>query len=228
MPCIYSLQYKVGKLLNILGINRYNLCVIVTDEQSIMLGNYVAYLDFLNQKLLKFFDSQKPYIFCKQGCARCCKNAQFPYSAIEFRYLLNGALQLDKCTQKKIEINIKNIFDKKKKYSGKKFLYDCPFLIDDCCSVYNYRGVICRTFGLMTNTENQKIKAPFCAFQGLNYSNVLNLRKKTISVRKFKKLQTDLEPLGFNISYKYLTGEDYEEAFNLKFGESKPLIEWFE
>ena len=198
------------------------------DEQNILTGNYLAYLEFLNTKLNKFFASQKPYIFCKQGCACCCRQAQFPYSAIEFRYLLGGALTLNAETQKKIEANIKAVLEKKKKYRGKKFLYDCPFLIDNSCSVYAYRGVICRTFGLMTNTENQKIKAPFCAFKGLNYSNVLNLRKKTISVRKFKKLNTTSEPLGFNVSYKYLTGEDYEHAFNLKFGESKPLIDWFE
>ena len=202
--------------------------MIVTDEQSIILANYKAYLNFLESKLQKFFASQEPYIFCKKGCSKCCRHAQFPYSAVEFRYLLNGALTLDNDTQKKIETNIKQVLEKKKKYRGKKFLYDCPFLIDDCCSVYNYRGVICRTFGLMTNTENQKIKAPFCAFKGLNYSNVLNLRKKTISVIKFKKLNTKAEPLGFNISYKYLTCEDYERTFNIKFGESKPVIDWFE
>lgn len=202
--------------------------MIVTDEQSIILANYKAYLNFLESKLQKFFASQEPYIFCKKGCSKCCRHAQFPYSAVEFRYLLNGALTLDNDTQKKIETNIKQVLEKKKKYRGKKFLYDCPFLIDDCCSVYNYRGVICRTFGLMTNTENQKIKAPFCAFKGLNYSNVLNLRNKTISVIKFKKLNTKAEPLGFNISYKYLTCEDYERTFNIKFGESKPVIDWFE
>ncbi len=201
--------------------------MIVIDEQNIIIRNYIAYLEFLNQKLSKFFESQKPYIFCKKGCGQCCKHSQFPYSAIEFRYLLSGALTLDNKTQKKIELNIKNILEKKKKSRAKKFLYDCPFLIDNVCSVYNYRGVICRTFGLMTSTENQKIKAPFCAFKGLNYSNVLNLRKKNISVRKFKKLNTTSEPLGFNVSYKYLTCTDYEEAFNIKFGESKPLIEWF-
>ncbi len=198
------------------------------NEQNLMLCNYAVYLEFLNEKLNKFFESQKPYIFCRKGCAKCCKNSQFPYSAIEFRYLLNGALTLDKRIQEKIEANIKELLEKKKNFRGKKFLYDCPFLIDDVCSVYPYRGVICRTFGLMTNTVNQKIKAPFCAFKGLNYSNVLNLRKKTISVRKFKKLNTKLEPLGFNISYKYLTCEDYERTFNIKFGESKPVIDWFE
>lgn len=192
-----------------------------------MIGNYVAYLAFLNKKLSDFFHRQKPFIFCKKGCAMCCKHAQFPYSAIEMKYLLNGALTLEEKTQQKIEENIAGILEKKQHYKGKNFKYDCPFLVDNVCSVYEYRGVICRTFGLMTNTENGKVRAPFCAFNGLNYSNVLNLSKKTISPRKFKKLHTVDEPLGFNISYKYLTDSDFEQTFGFVFGEKKPMIEWF-
>ena len=169
-----------------------------------MLEGYVKYLKFLDSKLSTFFESQSPFIFCQKGCAKCCKNAQFPYSATEMQYLL-----------------------KKKTFKGKKFLYDCPFLIDDVCSVYEYRGVLCRTFGLMTKYDTGKLKAPFCTFEGLNYSNVLNLSKRTVSVRKYKKLDTKKEPLGFNISYHYLTDPEFEKTFNFCFGDKKPLIEWF-
>ena len=192
-----------------------------------MFGNYIAYLEFLNKKLVQFFASQKPFIFCKKGCSKCCQNSEFPYSAIEAKFLLQGALTLDEKTQQQIETNISKTLEKKKKHKGKQFKYDCPFLINNECCVYEYRGVICRTFGLMTNYEDGKVKTPFCAYKGLNYSNVLNLRKSTISARKYKKLNVKEEPLGFNISYKYLTSEDYEKAFGLKFGEKKPLIEWF-
>lgn len=191
------------------------------------INKYKTYLNFLDTKLEKFFDSQKPFIFCKKGCAKCCKNAQFPYSAIEMRYLLEGLSNLDENEQKKIEQNIRKILKEKKYFKGKKFRYDCPFLINDICSVYKYRGIVCRTFGLMTQINSQ-IHAPFCTFQGLNYSNVLNLRTKTISQRKYKKLAVKEEPLGFNISYKYLTHEEFEKAFGICFGENKPLIEWFE
>lgn len=193
-----------------------------------MLGNYAAYLEFLNKKLTGFFAKQKPYIFCKKGCTRCCKHAQFPYSAIEMRYLLDGALTLDEQTQKRIESNVAEILERKKNYRGKKFKYDCPFLVNNACSVYEFRGVICRTFGLMTNTPEGKVRAPFCAFEGLNYSNVLNLSKKTISQKKFKKLHVESEPLGFNVSYNYLTDTDFEQTFNFSFGEKKPMIDWFE
>ncbi len=192
-----------------------------------MINGYIEYLNFLNEKLEKFFHSQKPFIFCKQGCSKCCKNAQFPYSVIEMKYLLNGLVTLDKTTIAVIEKNLETILENRKHFKGKKFRYDCPFLIDEKCSVYEYRGVVCRTFGLMTKYENDKLRAPFCTFQGLNYSNVLNLKKRTVSARKYKKLNVKEEPLGFNISYKYLTDEEFEQTFGFKFGEKKPLIEWF-
>ena len=57
-----------------------------------MLKNYLNYLRFVNDKLNKFFEKQKPYIFCKKGCGMCCKNAQFPYSKIEMDYLMQHAI----------------------------------------------------------------------------------------------------------------------------------------
>ena len=142
--------------------------------KDIMLENYLTYLVFLNTKLTKFFASQKQFIFCQKGCARCCKNAEFPYSQIELKYLLYGYLKLDKETRNKIEENIKQVVDEKSKYKGDAFRYTCPFLIDDVCSVYDYRGIVCRTFGLLTKGVDDKVKVPFCCYEGLNYSNVMD------------------------------------------------------
>ncbi len=192
-----------------------------------MLQNYQSYLSFLDSRLSSFFEDQKPYIFCKKGCAKCCKNAQFPYSVPEVKYLLNGLSTLDESVQNKVENNLKKTLEAKNKFKGKKFLHDCPFLIDYACCVYDYRGVFCRAFGLMTIVEENKVKTPFCCFKGLNYSNVMNLSKKTISVRKFKKLNAKEEPLAHNVRYRYLTGEEFEQQYNIIFGEKKPLIEWF-
>lgn len=79
----------------------------------------------------------------------------------------------------------------------------------------------------MTSYQDGKIKAPFCSDYGLNYSNVLNLKKNVISQAKYKKLKVKEEPLGFNISYKYLTNEEFEQTFGFKFGEKRALIDWF-
>ena len=192
-----------------------------------MLKNYLGYLKFIDEKLNKFFEKQKPYIFCEKGCGMCCKNAQFPYSKIEMDYLMIGAWQLDLETKKQVAQKINKLLQEKSEYKGDNFKYDCPFLIDNSCCVYEYRGVICRAFGLMTSYHDGKIKAPFCSDYGLNYSNVLNLKKNVISPAKYKKLKVKEEPLGFNISYKYLTNEEFEQTFGFKFGEKRALIDWF-
>ncbi len=192
-----------------------------------MLKNYLNYLRFVNDKLNKFFEKQKPYIFCKKGCGMCCKNAQFPYSKIEMDYLMLGLWQLDIKTKKIIADNINKIRQQKSEFKGEKFKYDCPFLIDNVCSVYEYRGIICRTFGLLTQANDGKIKAPFCCFDGFNYSNVMEDGGNKISAEKFKNLGVDEEPVAFNVSYEFLTDPDFEKGFKFSFGEKKPLIDWF-
>lgn len=197
-----------------------------------MFENYLLYLKFLNEKLTKFFERQKPYIFCKKGCAKCCKNAEFPYSFLEVRYLFYGASKLPFDIQSEINEKAMNILKKREEFKNTapddKFLYDCPFLKDDVCSVYEYRGVVCRTFGLPESTkEAGRTKVPFCAFEGLNYSNVVDFEDKKISEERFKTLGIEEEPVGFHIGYDFLTNEDFEKSFNLKFGPKKPLIEWF-
>ena len=192
-----------------------------------MLENYAIYLNFLEKKLAKFFDSQKPYIFCQKGCSKCCRNAEFPYSALEVEYLLCGFAKLDNSTQKIILKNINNLNEAKKNFSGDNFLYTCPFLINDTCAVYNYRGIVCRTFGLIYTDKKGIAKIPFCGFNGLNYSNVLDKETKKISDKMFQDCGFKEEPLSFNISYEYLTGIDFENQFNIKFGEKKILIDWF-
>lgn len=193
-----------------------------------MLQNYLIYLNLINKKLQNFFENQKSYIACKQGCAKCCKNAEFPYTEIEFKYLLEGYFKLPKDTQLLIMERICNLEAEKEKSNDDLFRYDCPFLINNSCSVYEYRGLMCRCFGLMTFWEdNAKTQVPFCAFQGLNYSNVVDFETKTISQEKFEKLGFETEPKAFNVSYKALTDTDFEESFKFKFGEKKALLDWF-
>ena len=142
-----------------------------------MLENYKRYLEFLDSKLSKFLKVKNRISFVKKAVHILCKHSQFPYSLLEMKYFLSGLETLDSSITDKIEQNLQDVLAKKKKFRGKKFLYDCPFLIDNACSLYNYRGVVCRTFGLMTQYKGTKSKSPFCSHKGLNYSNVLNLQK---------------------------------------------------
>ncbi|MBE7713056.1 MAG: YkgJ family cysteine cluster protein [Cyanobacteria bacterium SIG26] len=201
-----------------------------------MIENYKKYLNMLNEKLTRFFEKQKPYIFCKKGCAKCCQNAQFPFTEIEFKYLIEGLKQLPLPTQNQIQDNIKKVLENKKAYDkkwtiGKKepFTYDCPFLINNSCAVYHHRGIICRTFGLLNKApENDGSHLPFCALIGLNYSNVYDPETKKISAEKFEKLGIDIEPIAFNIDYNFLTEEAFGKGYGFEFGKTKPLIDWFD
>lgn len=192
-----------------------------------MIQNYIVYLKFINEKLDKFFKAQSPYIFCKRGCSMCCKNAQLPYSKIEMDYLMLGAWQLSLEAKRIVAGNVKKICEDRSVFKGEKFYYDCPFLINDVCSVYDYRGIICRSFGLMTHGSDGKIKVPFCCFQGLNYSNVMEDGTGKISAEKFKKSGFTKEPLAYNVSYEFLTDDDFAKSFKFEFGVKKPMIEWF-
>ena len=186
----------------------------------------------MTNKIQRFFYEQKDYIFCKKGCALCCKNAQFPYTNIEFQLILEGLKQLEINMQQTISENIKKIVVQKQyhKESGSKdkFRYDCPFLINDECSIYYYRGLVCRSFGLMTFLPNSEKtpRIPFCAYRGLNYSNVLDEENDKISDIKFAELAVPNEPIAYNVDYSVLIDDKIAKGFNFEFGEVKPLIDW--
>ena len=185
------------------------------------------------KKLQKYFDDQKEYICCHQGCAKCCRRAQFPYTEIEFKLICEGLSSLEPKLRKRIFGKIKNLNAKKQKFleenPDKKFIYNCPFLVNNECSVYYYRGLVCRAFGLMTFKLNSSELPgiPFCAYKGLNYSKVLDKKTNNISLEKFEKYKFKNEPLAFNVDYKTLINDEIGQGFGFEFGDVKPLIDWF-
>ena len=138
-----------------------------------------------------------------------------------------GYNKLEPGTKKIIRDKILNVIEEKITFDGEKFLYECPFLIDNACALYQYRGILCRTFGLMWWEENNsKINIPFCAFEGLNYSNVLDENTKTLSAAKFLNSGFEQEPIAHNVCYKFLTDKQHEMKYNINFGEVRQLIDW--
>ena len=190
------------------------------------MDNFVKYLEIIQNNLDKFFEQQAPYIACKKGCGLCCQNAEFPFSEIEFNYLIKGSFALSKEIQTKVEENISNVLKDKKAFVGEKFKYNCPFLINNVCSIYEHRGIVCRTFGLIEENRD-KAKIPFCHEKGMNYSNVIDEEKNTISQEKYLALNEKKRPLAYNINYDFLTSSKVEQEFCFKFGDKKPLIDWF-
>ena len=188
--------------------------------------DYWVYITYLNKKLEGFFERQSPYIFCKKGCSKCCQNGEYPFSQVEFSFIICGFLRLPIERQREIMAKVQKLKEEKAKAQG-NFTYECPFLFNNECSVYDFRGIICRSFGLMSINPKGKSKIPFCAFEGLNYSNVVDYDTKIISTEKYKKLGDVPEPLAFNVGYEFLTSDDIGKNFNINFGEKKALIDWF-
>ena len=195
-----------------------------------MLKNFGKYLELIETRLLnKYFEKQKDYIFCKEGCAACCKYGEYPTSELELMYLVAGYQGLDKETQDKIAVNIDNIKTGLANTDDK--MYQCPFLIDNRCAVYNNRTLICRTHGLLFYEKdkdgNLKNKMPACVNDGLNFSQVYDTERGMISPELWKASAIEAEPVAYNISREALMNNELTKDFGLEFGDSKRMIDWF-
>ena len=108
-----------------------------------------------------------------------------------------------------------------------KFMHVCPFLNEEgVCTVYDYRGLICRTFGLLKASDDDEIVMPFCKELGLNYSKVYNSETKMLDDELVKKYGYKNTPKAYPLSFKTLMSEDLFEDVKIDFGEIKSLIEW--
>ncbi|MBR1776096.1 YkgJ family cysteine cluster protein [bacterium] len=183
-----------------------------------MINRYRKYLQILDEKLDKMFKKQAPFIKCQKGCAYCCKEGEYPMSELEFIEILFKYNELEQQIKDKVDANISNLLK-----SSRQKLYECPFLVDNVCSVYQARGLICRTFGLLSyNDKTGKKKMPFCVDLGLNYSNVYDKDTKTLT----ECAPDGTEPLAFNIDRTTLRSPNIERDFNIFFGEDKALVDW--
>ena len=198
--------------------------------KSNQINDYIIFLEILNKKLETYFDSQKEYIHCKEGCSLCCREGEYPCSELEYEFLRIGFSLLPLITQQKIINNVIEIKNERKNFKGETFVYKCPFLIEDRCSIYNYRMIICRTFGLSYYIEDEngdkRIKNPFCIEKGLNYSEVFDTQRKIISDELYKEKGFKNEPVAFNLSLKFLLNRLGHDGMDLDFGEEKALIDW--
>ena len=111
-----------------------------------MLKLYEKYLEVVDKYLQKYFEDQKPFIHCKEGCTYCCETGDYPFSRLEMEYLMAGFVKLPAEIQGVIKKNIADLLNRKPQEG--KFFHKCPFLIDKKCALYERRGIICRVFGL--------------------------------------------------------------------------------
>ena len=122
--------------------------------------NYREFIRKLDSRLSLYFDEQKNFICCKKSCSSCCEKGDYPISQYELEYLMEGYEKLENSVKILVQNNFKNI-----EQGGK-----CPFLINQACSVYAYRPIICRVHGLAYICSNGMVKLPYCVEEGKNYS----------------------------------------------------------
>lgn len=174
-----------------------------------MLKRYENFLKIFDRKLEKYTEEQKPYLKCKKGCSGCCSGGNYPYSRLEMEYLMSGFLKLPEDVRQIIRSNISAIKDKNS--------YTCPFLINNLCSVYEYRGIVCRTHGLAYLYEG-KIKLPQCSNDGLNYSDIFNKNTGEIVLEN---------PIKESLRIDDVLRSPLAEEYQLEAGDIRKIIDWF-
>ena len=182
-----------------------------------MLARYEKFLKIFDKRLNEYFELHKEYIHCKKGCSECCEIGEYPFSRLEMEYIMQGFIKLAPDIKNQVKNNIKDLIEQKKQSSNNRFLYCCPFLLNKECSVYKYRGIICRTFGLAYVDKN-RVMLPECANSGKNYSSLYNPAKKEIFINT---------PIKENLHIDSVLKSKEVEQFELESGIIKPLIEWF-
>ena len=178
-----------------------------------MLTRYKIFLEKFDKKIDKYFEEQCEFIRCKQGCSHCCEVGEYPFSRLEMEYLMSGFIKLNPSIKNKIKQEIKQLKLEKPK------MYKCPFLQKNICTVYEYRGIICRTHGLAWYDEDKDIiQLPYCVNKGLNYAKIFDRETGEVFLQN---------PIKENLKINSILKNEDAEFYELECGEIRPLINWF-
>lgn len=183
-----------------------------------MFKNYESFIHEFDIVQSLIFESQKKYIKCKKGCTNCCSKGDYPFSQIEFGYLTQGFIKL--CDNKKqiVQNNIKELLLQKSHFKGERFEHKCPFLIDEECCVYKYRGIICRTFGVCYYDDKEGyVRLPDCVFDGLNYSEFFEKETNILNIKDVPMV---------NLRIDRVLNSELAKKYNIESGEIRPMLDW--
>lgn len=186
---------------------------------------YQIFLHTFQRELDRMFNEQKEFIMCKEGCSYCCEKGEYPFSELEFNYLLDEYKTLDNETKFKILENVARVNEAKSKFNGEQFMYDCPFLVNHRCSVYKNRGLICRTFGLLVEHDDDRLTMPFCQDLGLNYSKVYDNEIGQIVIEKDGNPLCETMPKAYRIAREHVLKLSIAKNLDIDWGASKTLID---
>ncbi len=182
--------------------------------------NYKKFLDSIDSDINKIFEYQKEYIHCKKGCSLCCERGDYPVSELEFNYFMRQADTLDENFKR----NIKEKADIIKQKNLES--YTCPFLFDGECVIYKSRPLVCRLFGVLTEDKTGHPVYPFCAEEGLNFSEVFDETTRHLSLDLAIKKNFKVLPRFCKLSYQVVLNLPLAKELNIEFGKTKRLIDF--
>ena len=183
-----------------------------------MFDNYRKFLQDFDNLLSYLFETQKKYIKCKKGCTGCCSKGDYPFSHLEFSYLTEGYINLPETTKILVQQNIRQLLLDKKEFKGERFEHVCPFLINGECCVYDYRGIICRTFGICYYDDKEGyVRLPECVNNDLNYSEYFDKENNILNIADVPKI---------NLRIDRVLNSELAKQYKLESGEILPMLEW--
>lgn len=184
-----------------------------------MFLRYEEFLSDFDEVLRILFKNHAKYIKCKKGCSKCCEKGNYPCSQTEFAYLTKGFINLSGDTKKIVREKIQNLLKEKTKTSG-EFSHECPFLINKECCIYEYRPIVCRTFGLCYYDDNNGyVRLPDCVYDGLNYSGYFDKDENILKINDVPKV---------NLRIDRVFNSKLSEKYNLNCTQIRPMLEWLE
>lgn len=164
---------------------------------------FKEYLDIRNeveQECGALWSEHNKHMNCKDGCASCCQS--FKIFPIEF-YAIKTALS-------KTDV----------KYNKDASEKECVFLINNRCSIYNERPIICRTHGYPLVRLNEEAEAYEVSFCELNF--------KSFPLEKFHSENVFQEDLVnsklFMLNKKFIKSFKEQEYDVIELVESKGIV----
>lgn len=100
---------------------------------SINFGKYSGFIEKLDLEISSLEKKNAQHITCFPGCSSCCKVPRSVLPIEAFWIIQKTAIDKD---------SLGRVF------SNVEESENCPFLVEDLCTIYEDRPVICRTHGL--------------------------------------------------------------------------------
>jgi Fe-S-cluster containining protein len=165
------------------------------------LGPLIALQDNAAQFFDAFVGSHSDQIACTKGCSGCC-HVDISIFTSEAARILGWMRSLDQATRESLEADLRTRAENDRARStptapnptGKQNL-PCAFLIDNACSIYPARPIICRTQGALLRWQTNKQAEPKKQKSTKGTEPILQFDVCPLNFKKAEKLPEDREAL---------------------------------